>query len=331
MEGEYSADPSENCTLDGENEDPSVEASIPPSTDLRLPAFFSKRDIRVYDPLKSFSRLEHDEPAPEHPSAELNALQLAENWIAGSSSEHDEPAPEHPSAELNALPSAELNALQLAENWIAGSDDEATPAPEHSIAELNALAETWIAGSDDEAPPAPAQMVVDLAGEPEPANQPAHGLNALAETWIAGSVDEPAHVLDLAVIAGEHESEPALADTKLADQPAPAIWSNPLQLAESWIEEDNESTVPGPLDTESSALNLAEIWFSGSDSAHNEPDEAPGPDVTLLNLYDAWKAGEMSGDDTHSDGDPIQRQGEWKYGPQHFSDLEEHMFEIDED
>src|SRR5271156_913062 len=93
MEGEYSAGPSNNLSSNSQNENLPADASfIPPPTDLQLPKYFSRGDIRTYNPLLP----SHSHMFNPKITSGLNMLPLpgtpALNPVLTSSGELDKPA-----------------------------------------------------------------------------------------------------------------------------------------------------------------------------------------------------------------------------------------------
>ena len=274
MEGDYSDGPSSSFSSNNLNEElPGEALFIPPATDLQLPVYFSKRDIRKYNPLYTGS----GSPEPVQ-----TQLELAGSWLAGS----DNNSGMEPSGEP--VPVASI--LNLADCWLTRSDHESgsetsgllEPGLGSSVPVPVNLAKTWLAGSDSgpdlssASEPVPVLNLADswVAGVPESVHKetgPEHPLILplnIAEGWLAGyendSGDDRSSVPD-PVSGSEQIPEPVLSSL---------IAPVPLNLAETWLAGSNHgsgsegSSMP---ELGHSVLDLADTWgqdLEASGSSH---------------------------------------------------------------
>ena len=275
MEGEYSDGPSNSFSLNNPNEElPGEALFIPPATDLQLPVYFSKRDIRKYNPLYTSS----GSPEPVQ-----TQLELAGSWLAGS----DNKSRMEPSSEP--VPVASI--LNLADCWLTRSDHDSgsetsgllepgsgssvkVPVPSSGmlipVPVLN-LAKTWLAGSDSGADLSSASELVSVlnledswvAGVPESVHKetnPEHSLILplnIAEGWLAGYENDSGD--DCSSIPDPLSGSEQIPEPVLSSLIAPV----PLNLTKTWLASSNHgsgSEGSGMPELGPSVLDLVDTW-----------------------------------------------------------------------
>jgi hypothetical protein len=208
--------------------------------------------------------------------------------------------------------------LNLAANWTSDTDQRAAfvQGPAEGISAL-ALADKWSAGSASASiqGPAEAMSALDLADKwsagSAPGKNDAGVVSAieLADKWSAGSASAP----------GKNDAG--------VDEDLPAPKSNPLLLAEAWDLDVDQPTGTSP------ALRLAEAWQEADDQPAGQSqalladewtdtevygdEELPPAPSTALRLAEEWDMNE----------DSEAEQTDFNYGPEHFSYLNDEMFE----
>ena len=168
MEGEYSDGPSNSFSSNNPNEElPGEALFILPATDLQLPVYFSKRDIRKYNPLYTGSG---------SPELVQTQLKLAGSWLAGSDN--------NSGMEFSGEPVPVASILNLADCWLTCCSDHDSGSETSGLLEPGLgssvpvpvkLAKTWLAGS---------YSGPDLSS----ASEPVLVLN-LADSWVAGVLE----------------------------------------------------------------------------------------------------------------------------------------------
>jgi len=191
----------------------------------------------------------------------------------------------------------------------SGNSDN--PAPVPGCASTINLADNWSSGSGSvksrTVDPAPNVLDLPISG-PE---------FILADVLLPAPVPDFASVINLADnwISGPGSDE--------GDTPAPGSGVVALGIAEAWSDNEvdndvNDNAVP------SGPLKLADEWkdsdMSGDEAMVTDPS-------SLLRLAEEWKDSD-SGNEISPSG---QSEKEWSYGPQHFSFLNDNMFEFSSD
>jgi hypothetical protein len=344
VEGEYSSGPSAILSSIGQMDELPDEASllIPP-TELHFPKYFSTPDHRdIYAPF-DISSSTPDGPLNSVPdSPDKDSMP-----VAGSSPLKDMPRKSHAD-----------DVLDVADLWDNGKE---SPEPENESMP--------VAGSPplkDMPRKSHADDVLDVADlwdngkeSPEPDNEsmPVAGSPPLKDVPRKSHADDVLDVADLWDNSNEApEQEPFDGAGLPENESMPVVGSPPvprksdaddvLDVADLW-DNANESPEPEQLnmlsvsltnridDTDPSAI--AGLW---TDSEHSG-DELASPS------YDPLSAEEGNGRDFSEDALDIAEHWsvsedlgiavaqpapteEWSYGPEHFSFLDEEMFEIDE-
>ncbi|KAF8799830.1 hypothetical protein BYT27DRAFT_7217379 [Phlegmacium glaucopus] len=337
MFGDYTVDPPTVQTAYGRHEALPAEASFtPPTTHLALPPYLSRQDRLSYDPLggaaSSLARYMSD----DSPISTMSPLVLqpraqwvADVWTSGSDSD---------GSETPALAMAQ----RLAELW---SDGKSAPAPAQALQ----LADVWtdeVSGTEASdpamSPLGPAVSPAATSSDSEPA-LPAQALQ-LANVW----TDE---------VSGIEDSDPDMSTAGPAVGP-PATRSDselarPVQallLADVWTDEGSEteasnSEMAAPDPALGPALSLADRWSSGSaesDTSSTMDDEAASSQYTYGSqlavspsqitldhsetiFIDTDNHFPSSDNLTPSDM-PVSSPAR-RFGPKHFSYLQDHMFD----
>jgi hypothetical protein len=193
-----------------------------------------------------------------------------------------------------------MSALNLADAWSTGSGSH-TGIDKEGLTAL-ALAENW-SGSDSVSRTSPKNIAAR---------------HQLADGWSSGS--------DTSVRASRHQlAEGWTSDSCTGRVPAHKtkhLMADNVLLADSWVDDEDNEQPSGP--STLSALCLADEWTDN----HVSGDEgSPTALSTALRLAEAW--GNM--EEANEASEPAVGNDNWKYGPEHFSFLQDKMFENSSD
>ena len=345
--GQESPNPSKDFSS-MEREDPADENVIPPTAHL-FPKYFSQIDHRhVYDP---FRLSVPDSPntalgsstgvdivqkkIPE--STEDDILDLVENW------NDDENSDESPAAHISPVskfhPAAHNSPAPEASPAL-----EASPAPHSSPAHFSTATNTYLApqATPAHSSPAPQSHPAPALGLPPLAPViPAPGLETvdpdpldITALWFQDEIDQehsgdelilPSYSPVSGGMSGVTSAEAfqVLAEWNDSEQGAASdAEDNPLTLVEQWDESENNITPP--VQAEDDPLNLVEQW----DDSETNVTHSERADDDPLNLIEQWDGSDIPVNDVTP---PERAQLDWSYGPEHFSFLNDEMFEYDDD